>query len=268
MYRFTEDCMTGIKEIDDEHRNLFEMLNEVMALIENGSDSGTIIRNLLLKLKDYAATHFAHEEAYMAKIGDMELPRQKKEHEQFVEMINSYNISDMTDEQSIQAVNELLSYMAKWLYRHILGSDTMIGRLTDTEKKEDAFAFVDMYRTGITFIDNEHERLFEIIMETNDVIKAEFLHDKYDKIVDILDELKEYTIMHFQDEESYMESIGYEGIELQRIAHNAFIERLKEINLEKVDEKQKEYLDELMDFLLNWLINHILKMDKQIPVKK
>ena len=96
----------------------------------------------------------------MAKIGDMELPRQKKEHEQFVEMIDSYNISDMTDEQSIQAVNELLSYMAKWLYRHILGSDTMIGRLTDTEKKEDAFAFVDMYRTGITFIDNEHERLF------------------------------------------------------------------------------------------------------------
>ncbi|MDD6571456.1 MAG: hemerythrin domain-containing protein [Thermoflexaceae bacterium] len=68
MYRFTEDCMREIKEIDDEHRNLFAMLNEVMALIENGSDSGVIIRNLLLKLKGYAATHFAHEEEYIVSL--------------------------------------------------------------------------------------------------------------------------------------------------------------------------------------------------------
>lgn len=266
MYQFTEDCLIGIKEIDDEHRQLFQMLNEAMDFIVMGGDSSAIGYSLLQRLKEYAGTHFAHEEAYMEQIGDLELPRQRKEHAQFVEKIESYQLSDMSDEQSAKIVNELLPFMAKWLYRHILGSDTMIGKLTNTPD-EDLYAFTDKYKTGISLIDDEHKRLFEIIRETRDVIEAELLHDKYDQIVHILEELKDYTIMHFQDEENYMQSIGYDGLELQQMAHIAFVDRLNEINLDDVDEDQKKYLDELLDFLLNWLINHILKMDKQIPAK-
>ena len=143
----------------------------------------------------------------------------------------------------------------------------MIGKMTSESKKEDAFAFTDQYRTGITLIDDEHRRLFEIIKETNDVIEEELVHDKFDAIVHILEELKDYTIMHFQDEERYMESIAYDGLALQRVAHTAFVDRINEINLDDVDDHQKEYLEELIDFLLAWLINHILKMDKLIPVK-
>lgn len=268
MYQFTEDCMIGIREIDEEHRQLFQMLNESMDLIGSGSDTSVIGKSLLQKLKDYAGTHFAHEEAYMEQIGDMELPRQKKEHAQFVEKVESYHISEWTEEQSTQVVNELLSFMAKWLYHHILGSDIMIGKLAKKDQKEDPFAFTDQYKTGITLIDHEHERLFEIVKETKEVIQAELLYDKYDEIIHILNELKDYTVMHFQDEESYMERIGYTGLALQRYAHAAFVDRLNGINLDDVDDNQKEYLDELLQFLLNWLTNHILKMDKQIPVQE
>lgn len=267
MYQFTEDCMIGIKEIDDEHRQLFQMLGEAMKLAESGSDAGMLGKNLLKKLKEYAGTHFAHEESYMESIGDPELPRQKKEHAQFVEKIESYQISEWTGEQGTQVVNELLTYMAKWLYHHILGSDIMIGKMTPEEKEADVFAFTDQYRIGVELIDQEHARLFEIIRETNDLISAQFLHDKYDEIVHILTELKEYTMKHFQDEESYMESIGYEGLEMQCMAHTAFVDRLNEIELDDMDDNQKEYLDELLQFLLTWLTNHILKMDKQIPAR-
>jgi hemerythrin len=154
--------------------------------------------------------------------------------------------------------------MAKWLYHHILGSDIMIGKFTD-KSAEDAFTFTDAYRTGIKFVDEEHKKLFDIIRETNDVIHAELLHDKYDAIINILNELKEYTVIHFSDEEKYMESISYEGLELQRIAHNAFVDRLNEIDLNDMDDNQSEYLDDLIEFLLGWLINHIQKMDKKIP---
>jgi hemerythrin len=139
----------------------------------------------------------------------------------------------------------------------------MIGKFT--EKPKDAFAFTDAYKTGIEFVDEQHKRLFEIIKETNDVIHAELLHDKYDAIIHIIEQLKEYTIMHFSDEEKYMERIGYEGIGLQRAAHGAFVDRLNEINLDDMDDNQKEYLDDLIDFLLEWLINHIQKLDKKIP---
>lgn len=267
MYRFTEDCLTGIVEIDEEHRRLFQLINETMEILKENGASKVIVKNLLKELREYAGTHFAHEEAYMEKNGDMELPRQKKEHAEFTAKVDSYQVGELTEEESTQTAQELLTFMAKWLYRHILGSDTMIGRLTGKEKAEDAFAFSDKYKTGITLIDDEHRRLFEIIKETNDVIQAELLHDKYDAIVHILEELKDYTIMHFQDEERYMESIGYQGLELQRVAHTAFVDRLNELNLDDVDDNQKEYLEELIEFLLGWLSNHILKMDKQIPAK-
>ena len=60
-----------------------------------------------------------------------------------------------------------------------------------------------------------------------------------------------------------MEKIGYEGLAAQKLAHESFVERLAEINMDS----QHEYLCELIDFLLGWLKNHILKMDKKIPVK-
>ncbi|MFR2511816.1 MAG: hypothetical protein ACLS9K_07250 [Lachnospira eligens] len=34
MYEFTEDCMIHIDNIDEEHRKLFQMLNEAFALVK------------------------------------------------------------------------------------------------------------------------------------------------------------------------------------------------------------------------------------------
>ena len=64
-----------------------------------------------------------------------------------------------------------------------------------------------------------------------------------------------------------MQRIEYTGLEAQQYAHQAFVDKLNEINLDDVDENQQEYLIELVDFLLSWLVNHILKVDKLIPVE-
>lgn len=265
MYRFTDDCLTGIETIDNEHHRLFAMINEGIELVN--SDDKIVLnmaKKLIVQLKDYAATHFEHEEAYMKKIGDVELERQKREHKQFVEYMDSHNESEINEENAREKVLELLNYLSRWLYRHILGSDIMIG-YNVKEKQEDIFEFTDKYKTGIELIDEEHKRLFEIIKETNDLIEEKLLHDKYDAIVHIIGELKDYTIQHFKDEEEYMEKIGYEGIEAQRAAHTAFIDRMNQINLDNVDDNQQEYLCGLIDYLLGWLSTHILKMDKKIP---
>ena len=135
------------------------------------------------------------------------------------------------------------------------------------EEKKDPFAFTDEYRTGVDIIDEEHEELFHIIKRANDLITAELLHDKYDEIMGVLGELRNYTIKHFADEEEYMESIQYEGLETQKKTHEMFVDKLNDINLDDLDDNQQQYLIELVDFLLMWLVNHILKMDKKIPCK-
>lgn len=267
MYHFTEDCLIGITQIDDEHRHLFELINEVMELLHNEivMDKYHQIEALLEDLKDYADTHFEHEEAYMQSIQDPELPRQKKQHEEFREKIDMLDLSSKdTGEEQQETLEELMRYLTRWLYHHILSSDMMIGKMKPLKEEENPCEFTEKYFTGVEMIDREHKRLFEIIADANDLIKTELLHDKYDEIVAILNELRDYTKEHFKDEEEYMEQIQYSRIDAQKRAHEAFVEKLTEINLEEVDENQQQYLEDLMDFLLGWLINHILREDKLI----
>lgn len=259
MFQFTEDCLIGITEIDEEHKRLFDLINEAEKFLKESGSEKVVTSGVIKELQKYAATHFAHEEAYMEKIKDPELLRQKKEHTEFTS-----KVSQMTEDNT--DMEEILKYLAGWLYKHILGSDIMIGKFSEEGKGEDRFAFTEEYYTGIEMVDEEHKKLFDIIRQTHEVMQAEFLHDKYDEIMTLLGQLKEYTIVHFGDEEAYMERIGYDGLEAQKRAHQAFVDRLDAINLDEVDENQDAYLEELIQFLLGWLTNHIKMVDKKIPV--
>lgn len=270
MYQFTEDCLTGIPQIDEEHRKLFRLVNETLDLLHNDrlKDKYREVRRIFVELKNYTDDHFANEEAYMESINDPELEIQKKEHKAFRNKIAALDVSDIEEpEEQQKTLEELMSCLTRWLYHHILGSDIMIGKMPpikEWHEKEKPCAFTEEYLTGIPLIDEEHERLFDIIGRADELVKAELLHDKYDEIVGILAELKDYTKEHFRDEEAYMESIHYPGLEAQKMAHEIFELKLENLNLEQVDDNQQEYLEELMEFLFGWLSNHILKADKLI----
>lgn len=270
MFEFTEDCRIGISSIDEEHEQLFTILNEaILRSREPDCNLPYVIKEMLNQLKEYAVSHFANEESYMEKNGDPELARQKREHKAFTQKIEDYMSLEVPEKDCAAFMNDMISYLVKWLYAHILSSDLMIGKMVkqSANSRENVFEFTKEFETGIELIDEEHKKLFAIIKDTNDVIHADFLSDKYDEIIRLLSELKEYTEVHFADEERYMESIQYAGLAAQKRAHQAFIERLVEIDYEdisEIDNNQQGYLVELIAFLLEWLTNHILKMDKLI----
>ena len=226
-YEFTDDCLTHIDEIDAEHRRLFQMINEAIALANETDDVAPIANNLVAGLKDYAATHFAHEEAYMERTSDPELSLQKSQHAAFTTKVNTFALDTSSEDAARASLHELLNYLGHWLLNHILCSDMMIGKMPPVEAKtNDPFAFTDAFKTGIDLVDNEHKRLFEIIRDTNDLIHEELLYDKYDEIMRLLTELREYTEFHFGDEEALMERIHYPEIAAQKRAHSAFVARL------------------------------------------
>ncbi len=264
MFTFTKDCLIGVPEIDEEHKRLFELISEVDAAVKADADSLSTAMALIVELKQYAVNHFAHEEAYMEQIHDPELDRQKKEHAAFVEKVNAYSLANVTDASAKETILELLEFLSKWLMSHILGSDILIGQFEASDKPAIP-VFTSKFETGIPMIDEEHRTLFDIIGRIYKAIEVELVHDKFDLILDILDELKEYTRVHFADEENYMREIGYEGLAQQEILHEKFIETLNNVNLDHVDDNQEEYLYEVLNFLQNWLVNHILKVDKLIP---
>ena len=120
------------------------------------------------------------------------------------------------------------------------------------------------YKIGVEQIDEQHKKLFELADKAYMLLKDDFTLDKYDKIVHIIEELKDYTIFHFKSEEEYMESINYKRLFTQKIEHEEFIKKIEAIDLRNIDEKQDESLVKILNFLNDWLTEHILKTDKLI----
>ena len=126
------------------------------------------------------------------------------------------------------------------------------------------YEFTKDYHTGIDFIDEEHAKLFEIANRAYDLLTNQFVTDKYDAIVAVLEELRDYTRYHFNHEEEYMKSINYSKRFSQLHQHTQFINKLESYNLKEIDVNQQEGLLEILDFLALWLQSHIKGMDKKI----
>lgn len=119
------------------------------------------------------------------------------------------------------------------------------------------------YLLGVEIIDEQHKELFRIAGDAYDLLKNEFYFDKYDRVVKLIEELKQYAVFHFETEEKYMLEIGYKKLFSHKIIHNDFVEKFNSIDLEKMDDNQEEYLTSIIQFVVDWIEQHILKMDRQ-----
>ena len=123
------------------------------------------------------------------------------------------------------------------------------------------FEMKEEYKIGIKELDEQHERLFQIAEKAYTLLTNEFIADKYDGIVEILNELTEYAKSHFTYEEEYMQEIGHKMMFSQKIDHHNFIAMLEDINLDKIDDNQEDAIINILTYLGDWLVKHILEKD-------
>jgi hemerythrin len=114
-----DEYCVGDDVIDKEHRNLFDMANEVFK-IENPQQQIDNIRLLLYKLYDYMKYHFEHEETLMSEIHFEEIEYHKTRHSEIISEINNI----MKSSHQITLLPEkLTAMMLKWVLKHILEED-------------------------------------------------------------------------------------------------------------------------------------------------
>lgn len=129
------------------------------------------------------------------------------------------------------------------------------------------FEWKKEYETKVEQIDEQHKKLFEIGNRLYKLIKNDMVMDKYDKIMDIIAELKNYTVFHFQFEENYMVEIGYKKFLSHKVQHDDFIKKFNDIDFKKIDNSQDKYMLELLNFIYEWIDGHILGTDMQYVQK-
>jgi hemerythrin len=120
------------------------------------------------------------------------------------------------------------------------------------------------YCVGVELIDEQHKRLFEIGNSAYELMNNNIILDKYDRIVQILEDLRQYAAYHFKCEEEYMLSISYKKYFSHKVEHEDLIKKLNAINFEEIDENQDQYIKDLLAFIFDWILDHILTKDKLI----
>ncbi len=124
------------------------------------------------------------------------------------------------------------------------------------------FKWKDNFSCNVESIDNQHKKLFELGAKMYSIHSLKDGFDHYDEIMEVLYELKDYTIYHFKYEEDLLRKNGYKGLEKHINEHEKFIDKLVNLDNEDIDESQKKATMDIIVFISNWIENHILKTDK------
>lgn len=126
------------------------------------------------------------------------------------------------------------------------------------------FDMKEEYYIGIEEIDEQHKKLFQIANDTYNLLNNAYIADKYDNIIALLNELRDYTATHFTEEEAYMESIKYKKILSHKVEHQEFLDKINDIEINDLESNQEGVIMDILNFIYDWLVHHILEKDKLI----
>ena len=110
----------NVKEIDDQHRALIEMINHLHDAMV-ASKGREIHHETIVSMVNYAHVHFDTEERYMQRSMFPGIVAHRAEHEQF--KLKAHDLRERAANDSFILTIEILSFLRDWLQNHILGTD-------------------------------------------------------------------------------------------------------------------------------------------------
>lgn len=124
---WSEVYVTGLPEVDQQHRHLVDVINRFGEALTRGTVTTEVeIAELFSELTTYAEHHFRDEEALMglAGVDPRYVEHHHREHQGFLEEVLRMRADKATKDPS----SFLLQFLTHWLAYHILGSDQVMAR--------------------------------------------------------------------------------------------------------------------------------------------
>lgn len=119
-FRWTESYSVNIAVLDEQHRALFDVVNELDRALRFGEGSAAL-EDVLHKLTDYAAAHFELEESLMAQHEFPGLTTHRSYHEEFRQKIDEFLTAHRAGKAGVPV--EALLFLKDWLKDHLLRTD-------------------------------------------------------------------------------------------------------------------------------------------------
>ena len=161
---------------------------------------------------------------------------------------------DLAGQASI--LEEQLAYFK---LRTNLGADQLEAEAARlAEKSHYQIEWKQEYNTGVPAMDKQHKRLVDLINALFISMKAGGDHSQ---TCDVVDELVDYTITHFQAEESLMQQHNYPDFVAHKQIHDRFVAKVEDF-AERLKNGERVAAGDVFSFLKDWLISHIKKQDR------
>jgi hemerythrin len=126
-----------------------------------------------------------------------------------------------------------------------------------------SFQWGDNYLTGISVVDEQHQKLVDLINEMGD----QLLHLDIDasEVEATFSSLASYAKYHFTEEQGIMAQVGLDKrhVDSHIESHRQFLKEVAALH-SAVSPSNLASVESLLDFLIHWLAFHILVTDKNM----
>lgn len=109
-----------IDEIDDQHKKMFEIINQLIEVINTNPDKKTITA-IIGKIVAYKAEHFATEEKYFHQFNFEGTAEHEAAHHRFDQKVK--DIQAKHGDDVVAFAFELVDFLEDWLIGHLMGMD-------------------------------------------------------------------------------------------------------------------------------------------------
>lgn len=124
LFQWSDDYNVGIQEVDEQHKELVNMLNALHNAIVNHRAKESV-RRILDQLAEYTRTHFLLEESLMRVTHYSGFDIHKQQHEELIRQVQ--DLQAKLDSGKATITFELLHFLKGWLTHHINESDKRFG---------------------------------------------------------------------------------------------------------------------------------------------
>lgn len=110
---------------------------------------------------------------------------------------------------------------------------------------------------GIGVIDDQHKR---IVHYYNNMVNS--FNNDLPGMSHVLDELINYTLFHFYNEEKFLETINYPEFAGHKKKHASLLDELKALAAELRLHDSKEIKEKILSISRDWIIFHVMIEDR------
>jgi hemerythrin len=118
--KWNDKLSVGIDIIDEDHKKLLGMINQLQTAAHYQTDD-SLIESTLNELVDYTKYHFSREEKLMQKNNYPNFDSHKLQHEAMISQVTKF-IDEYRVDQT-RTIDNVIMYLKTWLINHINGSD-------------------------------------------------------------------------------------------------------------------------------------------------